>query len=118
MERLSKSAFKLRSGNKPSPMELSGVKSPMKSNHKIPAWSGESETTGSKSIQKGLKGFSNKQLINIIKRNAETSRYGMLPKGGEYTPNTKSLPILRDVRIASDSVRAAANELKLRGAFD
>ena len=29
MERLSKSAFKLRSGNKPSPMELSGV-SPMK----------------------------------------------------------------------------------------
>ena len=35
MERLSKSAFKLRSGNKPSPMELSGV-SPMKDNR--PKW--------------------------------------------------------------------------------
>ena len=30
MERLSKSTFKLRSGNKPSPMELSGANSPMK----------------------------------------------------------------------------------------
>ena len=30
MERLSKSTFKLRSGNKPSPMELSGLESPMK----------------------------------------------------------------------------------------
>jgi len=118
MERLSKSTFKLRSGNKPSPMELSGVESPMKSNHKIPAWSGESETTGSKKIQKGLKSFSNEQLKNIIKRNVEKSRYGMLAKGEEYAPNTKSLPVLKDVRIAADSTRAAANELKLRGLFD
>ena len=107
------SSFKLRSGNKPSPAELSGV-SPMK-DKPIPAWSGESETKGSKSIQKGLKSMTTEQLKNIIKRNVEISRYGMLPKGKEYGSQTKSLPVLREVRIASDSTRAAANELKVRG---
>ncbi len=81
---------------------------------KIPAWSGESETKGSKEIQKGLKDHTDEELINIVKRNAEASTYGMLPKGKEYGSNTKSLPILREARIAADSTRGAANELKLR----
>jgi len=81
---------------------------------KIPAWSGESETKGSKEIQEGLKDHTDEELIDIVKRNAGPAADAMLAPGEEYGPQANVIPELRAYRIAADSTRGAANELKLR----
>jgi hypothetical protein len=69
-------------------------------------------------IQKGIKTFTDSQLMDVIKRNVDAFNFGKLKKGQKYR-SKEALDImsqstgidLNDMTQRADSTRAAMNEL-------
>jgi len=108
-------AFKLKSGNKPSIAKFMGVdKSPAK---KLTGAMSDlmQETKGSKKIKEGIKDKSEKELLDISKRNIGNFHYGRLKEGESY--RDKMPDFMKNIAAGADSLRAATQILRDRGAF-
>jgi len=100
-------------------------KNPIKKNGDKPKLTtkdlGNLVTKGAKVIQKGIKSFSDSELMNVIKRNADAFSFGKLKPGQKYR-SKEALDIMsqstgvdmHDITQRADSTRAAINILRER----